>query len=75
MIAVANSDRGATGRTSRTLATKVDGGWLFNGAKQFATGTPAADLVAVRARYENEAGETRLGIAVVPVTRPGIDIK
>ncbi len=75
IIAVANSERGATGRTSRTLATKVDGGWIFNGAKQFATGTPAADLVAVRARYQNEAGEIRLGAAMVPVTRAGIDIK
>ena len=74
IIAVANAERGATIRTSRTLATKVEGGWLFNGVKSFATGSPAADVLAVRARYENEAGEMRLGAAVVPVTRPGLEI-
>ena len=74
IISVANSERGANIRTSRTLATKVEGGWLFNGTKTFATGSPAADVLAVRARYENEAGETRLGSAVVPVDRPGVEI-
>ncbi len=74
IIAVANAERGANIRTSQTLATKVEGGWLFNGVKIFATGSPAADVLAVRARYENEAGEMRLGAAVVPVTRPGLEI-
>ena len=74
IIAVANAERGANIRTSQTLATKVDGGWFFNGAKAFATGSPAADVLAVRARYENEAGELRLGAAIVPVTRPGLEI-
>ena len=74
IIAVANAERGADIRTSRTLATKVEGGWLFNGAKTFATGSPAADVLAVRARYENAAGGMRLGAAVVPVDRPGLEI-
>lgn len=74
IITVANSERGANIRTSRTLATKVDGGWLFNGTKTFATGSPSADMLAVRARYENEAGQTRMGAAIVPVTRPGVAI-
>ena len=74
IIAVANAERGANIRTSRTLATRVEGGWLFNGTKSFATGSPAADVLAVRARYENEVGESRLGAAVVPVTRPGLEI-
>ena len=74
MITVANSERGANIRTSRTLATKVDGGWLFNGTKTFATGSPAANMLAVRARYENKAGEQRLGAALVPVDRLGVEI-
>jgi len=74
IIAVANSERGANIRTSRTLATKVEGGWLFNGTKTFATGSPAADALAVRARYENDSGEIRLGAAIVPVARPGLEI-
>ncbi len=74
-ITVANSEPGANIRTSRTLATKVDGGWLFNGAKTFATGSPAADMLAVRARFKNDAGEDRMGAAIVPVDRPGVEIK
>ncbi|SVE36252.1 uncharacterized protein METZ01_LOCUS489106, partial [marine metagenome] len=66
---------GANIRTSRTLATKVEGGWLFNGAKTFATGSPAADMLAVRARFENEAGDQRMGAAIVPVNRLGVEIK
>jgi alkylation response protein AidB-like acyl-CoA dehydrogenase len=74
-ITVANSEPGATIRTSRTLATKVDGGWLFNGTKTFATGSPAADMLAVRARFKNDAGEDRMGAAIVPVDQPGVEIK
>jgi alkylation response protein AidB-like acyl-CoA dehydrogenase len=74
-ITVANSEPGANIRTSRTLATKVDGGWLFNGSKTFATGSPAADLLSVRARFKNDADEDRMGAAVVPVDRPGVEIK
>ena len=33
IITVANSEPGANIRTSRTLATKVEGGWLFKGTK------------------------------------------
>ena len=73
-ITVANSEPGADVRTSKTLATKTDGGWLFNGLKTFATGSPAADLLAVRARFKNEAGEQRMGAAIVPVDRPGVEI-
>ena len=74
IITVANSERGANIRTSRTLATKVDGGWLFNGAKTFATGSPAANMLAVRARFQNQVGENRMGAAIVPVDRPGVEI-
>ena len=74
IISVANSERGANLRTSKTLATKVNGGWKFNGTKIFATGSPAADMLSVRARYQNDAGEKRLGAALVPIDRPGVEI-
>ncbi len=74
IISVANSERGADIRTSRTTATKTKGGWLFNGTKTFATGSPAANVLAVRARYQNSAGEERLGATMAPVDRPGVEI-
>ena len=73
-ITVANSERGADVRTSKTLATKTDGGWLFNGTKTFATGSPAADVLAVRARYITESGEERMGATIAPIDRPGVKI-
>ena len=73
-ITVANSERGADVRTSKTLATKTDGGWLFNGTKTFATGSPAAAELAVRARYINESGEERMGATIAPIDRPGVKI-
>ena len=73
-ITVANSERGADVRTSKTLATKTKGGWLFNGTKTFATGSPAADALAIRARYVNEAGEDRMGATIASIDRPGVEI-
>ena len=61
-------------RTSQTLATRVESGWLFNGSKRFATGSTAADLLSLRAQYENEVGERRLAVALVPTNRPGLAI-
>jgi alkylation response protein AidB-like acyl-CoA dehydrogenase len=74
-ITVANSEPGADVRTSKTLATKTEGGWLFNGSKTFATGSPAADVLAIRARFVNDAGEERMGATIAPVDRPGVEIK
>ena len=74
IISVANSEPGSDIRTSRSLAEKVEGGWVLNGSKTFATGSPSADYLAVRARYQNEDGEDRMGSAIVPVDRKGVEI-
>jgi alkylation response protein AidB-like acyl-CoA dehydrogenase len=74
IIAVANSEPGSDIRTSSSIAKKVEGGWILNGTKTFATGSPSADYLAVRAQYENDRGEKRMGSAIVPVDRKGIEI-
>ena len=48
IIAVANAEPGADIRQPRTTASPTTGGWLINGRKTFGTGSPAADLLAVR---------------------------
>jgi len=75
IIAVANAEPGADIRTSSTEAKKVEGGWLLNGRKIFATGSPAAGALAVRCKYTSGTGEVRLGAAIVPTDRDGLDIK
>ena len=75
IIAVANAEPGADIRTSSTEAKKTVGGWLLNGRKTFATGSPAAGALSIRCKYTNDSGEVRLGAAIVPTDRDGMDIK
>ena len=75
IIAVANAEPGADIRTSSTEAKKTAGGWLLNGRKTFATGSPAAGALSIRCKYTNDSGEVRLGAAIVPTDRDGMDIK
>jgi alkylation response protein AidB-like acyl-CoA dehydrogenase len=73
-IAVTNAERGVVAGQTHTEATPTTGGWLINGTKTFGTGSPAADLLAVRMRYRTPAGAWRLGAALVPAHQPGVHI-
>lgn len=75
IIAVANAEPGADIRTSSTEAKKIAGGWILNGRKTFATGSPAAGALSIRFKYTNDSGEGRMGAAIVPTDRDGMDIK
>jgi len=75
IIAVANAEPGADIRTSSTEAKKIAGGWILNGRKTFATGSPAAGALSIRCKYTNDSGEVRMGAAIVPTDRDGMDIK
>ena len=75
IIAVANAEPGADIRTSSTEAKKIAGGWILNGRKTFATGSSAAGALSIRLKYTNDSGEVRMGAAIVPTDRDGMDIK
>jgi long-chain-acyl-CoA dehydrogenase len=53
-IAMTEPGTGSDLRGIRTSATKVQGGWLLNGAKTFITSGSRADLVVVVARTSDE---------------------
>ncbi len=74
IISVSNSERGCDIRTSNTVATRVDGGWLVNGVKTFATGSPAADILTIRVAFQNDEGQWRLGVGRVASDSPGVQI-
>jgi len=74
IISVANSEPGSDIRTSSSIAKKIESGWILNGIKTFATGSPSADYLAVRAQYQNDQGQKRMGSAIVPVGREGVEI-
>jgi alkylation response protein AidB-like acyl-CoA dehydrogenase len=72
MIAAIVTEPGTDHLHLRTTATNVDGGWSLNGRKGFATGSPGADLLGVVCRYDNDAGEARMGALLVPADADGV---
>lgn len=65
----------ARGGLPATTATKVDGGWIINGRKGFATGSEGLDyhLVWATTATDPEA-DPLLAHAIVPATSPGIEV-
>lgn len=60
------------GRPS-TTARRVDGGWVVNGRKAFATMSPHATLMNVAVTYVGEDGTERYGFALIPPGAPGVE--
>jgi alkylation response protein AidB-like acyl-CoA dehydrogenase len=56
-----------------TTATKVDGGWVVNGTKRFATMSSAATAVSVAVTYVDRDGAERYGFVMVPVGAAGVE--
>jgi alkylation response protein AidB-like acyl-CoA dehydrogenase len=56
-------------------ATKVDGGWLLNGRKVFATMSPAAELLDISFRFRDTQGVEHMAMASIPQDSPGLEIK
>jgi short-chain 2-methylacyl-CoA dehydrogenase len=60
-----------------TRATRTDGGWIINGAKQFISnsGTPTSRYIVTAAvTSEPDAPRKRVSIFLVPTDSPGLDI-
>lgn len=55
-------------------AVRDGDGWRLNGKKNFATGSPAADLLAVRFRFRDAAGDDRVGMADIRRDAAGVNI-
>jgi len=75
IIAAILSEAGVDQLHLRTEATRTDGGWLLNGRKSFGTGSPAADLLGILCRYQDEDSTFRMGFAHVSTKNPGVEIK
>lgn len=67
-------DAGSDASSLRTRATKTDGGWLLNGAKQFITSGKIAGLAIVFAATDPEAGKRGLTAFLVPTDKEGFII-
>jgi alkylation response protein AidB-like acyl-CoA dehydrogenase len=55
-----------------TTATRIEGGWVVNGRKAFATMAPFATMLNVAVSFVDGAGRDRYGFAFVPTAGAGV---
>lgn len=70
-FALTEADAGSDAAAVRTRATKVEGGWVIDGAKQFITSGKIAGLTMVIAVTDPAAGKRGLTAFLIPTDRPG----
>lgn len=70
-FALTETDAGSDASAIRTKATKVDGGWHINGAKQFITSGKIAGLAMVIAVTDPAVGKKGITAFLVPTDREG----
>ena len=70
-FALTEADAGSDASAVRTRATRVEGGWQIDGAKQFISSGRIAGLVMVIAVTDPDAGKRGLSAFLVPTDRPG----
>jgi len=73
-FALTETDAGSDAAAIRTRATKVDGGWKINGAKQFITSGKIGGLAMVFAVTDPEAGKKGISGFLVPTDTPGYSV-
>ena len=70
-FALTEADAGSDAAALRCRATRVEGGWRLNGAKQFITSGKIAGLAMVFAVTDPDAGKKGISAFLVPTDRPG----
>ncbi|TXC70216.1 acyl-CoA dehydrogenase [Sphingomonas ginsenosidivorax] len=70
-FALTETDAGSDAAAMRTRATRVDGGWVLNGAKQFITSGNIAGVAMVFAVTDPAAGKRGISGFLVPTDRAG----
>ena len=75
IAAIVATENGADYLHPLTRAYRDGKGWRVKGAKAFATGSPAANIFAVRCRYTDTTGHDRIGTANMRRDTPGIFVQ
>ena len=70
-FALTESDAGSDAAAIRTSATRIDGGWRLNGAKQFITSGRIAGVAMVIAVTDPAAGRKGMSAFLIPTDTPG----
>lgn len=73
-FALTETDAGSDASAIRTRATRVEGGWRLNGAKQFITSGRIGGLAIVFAVTDPEAGKKGISAFLVPTDSEGYSV-
>nr|WP_047167833.1 acyl-CoA dehydrogenase family protein [Sphingomonas sp. Y57] len=73
-FALTEADAGSDAAALRTRATRTDGGWILNGAKQFITSGKIAGVAMVFAVTDPAAGKKGISAFLVPTDSPGYSV-
>ncbi len=70
-FALTETDAGSDASAIRTRATKVDGGYILNGSKQFITSGKIGGMIIVIAVTDPDAGKKGISAFLVPTDKQG----
>ena len=73
-FALTEADAGSDAAAIRTRATRAEGGWRLDGAKQFITSGRIAGVAIVFAVTDPAAGKKGMSAFLVPTDRPGYGV-
>lgn len=73
-FALTEADAGSDAAALRTRATRTEGGWILNGAKQFITSGKIAGVAMVFAVTDPAAGKKGISAFLVPTDRTGYSV-
>jgi len=70
-LGITEPDAGSDVAAIRTKASRVDGGWVVNGAKTFITNGVRADFLVCAVKTNDEGGHHGLSFLIVDTDQPG----
>jgi alkylation response protein AidB-like acyl-CoA dehydrogenase len=73
-LGITEPDAGSDVEGIKTIANKVDGGWVINGRKIFITNGRRAHAMTLVAKTDREAGHQGISLFVVDTDAPGFEV-
>jgi alkylation response protein AidB-like acyl-CoA dehydrogenase len=74
-LGISEPDAGSDVAGIRTVAKKVEGGWVVNGQKLWITNGRRADCMTLVAKTDRDAGHHGISLFVVESTTPGFEVR
>ena len=74
-LGISEPDAGSDVASIKTVAKKVDDGWVLNGSKIFITNGRRADAMTLVAKTDRDAGHQGISLFVVDTDTPGFEVR